>query len=70
LQRLQPTVNVSRVILPHLGRDAKISAQECGTEFSDQFFQRVTFVTPALADEVTVQTRARFTSVGLMPISA
>ena len=53
LEDLEPVAEISGVILPDVGRDAEIGAEEGGTQFRNQFLAGIAFIAEALAAKVT-----------------
>jgi hypothetical protein len=54
-QDLRPVMNVAGVVLAHFRGDLQISTEKRGAKLGDQFLERVAFVTPAFAAEVSVK---------------
>ena len=70
LEGLEPVAEIGRVILADVGSNAKIDAEEGGTEFRNKFLAGIAFVAEALAAKVTGEPCFMTSPVGLMPISA
>ena len=70
VEDLEPVTKIGRVILADVGRDAKVGAEEGGTQFCDQLFAGIARVAETLAAEITVETCFVTSPVSLMPISA
>src|SRR5579862_9268372 len=56
-QHVEPVPDVIGVIRADLRRDAGFGAQECGTQFCDEFFARVALIAKALLAEIAIEAR-------------
>ena len=68
-QNAQPVADIVGMIRTRLNRDAKITAEECGAEFSNHFFHRVGIIAKAFTEGAR---KAMFGTgpMAIMPISA
>jgi hypothetical protein len=67
---LQPRGDISGVIVARLDHKTKIGGEEHTAKFGNQLLAGVSFITPGLAAEVTVQALFVAGPMALMPISA
>ena len=63
-QHFQPGCDIGCVILARFQSKFQIGAQESGSEFGNQFLDRVTFAPEAMPAEVTVEPRLAACPVG------
>ncbi len=69
-ENVQPVGDVGGVVLARLKRQIKISTEERGAEFGQEFFDRVAFGPETFGAEVARQARFVCGPMRLMPISA